>query len=196
MALHRRRRIFRGGLGSQSRAAGGRDMGRTIMAGLLGTTVLGAALLLVLPAQLFGRVPAMTGKVQAPAAAVAVVDGQTLRLGEAVVRLQGVEAPARGTLCLMPDNRRFDCGAAAAAALARVVRSHPVSCRLYGTDAAGFAQGLCEAGPVAVNRAIVAAGWARASDVPEGFAEARFADEEDDARAALRGIWQGGPASF
>jgi endonuclease YncB( thermonuclease family) len=194
VALHRRRRIFRGGLSSQGRAGGG--IGRTIMAGLLGITVLGAALLLVLPAQLLGRVPAMTGKVQAPAAAVAVVDGQTLRVGEAVVRLQGVEAPARGTLCLMPDQRRFDCGAAAAAALARVVRSHPVACRLYGTDAAGVAQGLCEAGPVEINRAMVAAGWARAAAGAEGFAEARFTDEESDARAAHRGIWQGGPASF
>ncbi len=195
MALHRRRRIFRSGLSSPARG-GGREFGRKLAAGLLGTTALGGLLLLVLPAQLFGRVPAMTGMVSGPAAAVAVVDGQTLRVGDAVIRLQGVEAPPRGTTCLGPDQRRFDCGAASAEALARLLRGNPVSCKLYGSDAAGFRQGLCEAGATEVNRAIVAAGWARATGETESFAAARFTAEEGKARAARSGVWQGGPSSF
>ena len=58
-------------------------MRRGVMAGLLGTTAVGALLLLGLPADLFGRAPAQTGTVAAIPAQVAVVDGQTLRIGEA-----------------------------------------------------------------------------------------------------------------
>ncbi len=193
MALHRRRRIFNGGLSSRP---GGGEMRRGLLAGLLGTTAVGALLLLVLPADLFGRAPAMTGTVTAPPAQVAVVDGQTLRLGEVVVRLQGVVAPPRGTACLRPDNSRFDCGAAASAELARLLRGMTVTCRLYGRDPAGFPQGLCEAEGRELNRAIVAAGWARARSDTPGFAAASFGDEEGQARAAHRGLWQGGEASF
>lgn len=186
MALHRRRRIFNSGL--SSRHAGG-EVRRGLMAGLFATTAVGALLILVLPADLFGRAPALTGSVAASALHVAVVDGQTLRVGDTVVRLQGVAAPPRGTTCLRADNSRFDCGAAASEALARLLRDHPVSCRLYGSDPAGFAQGLCDADGRDINRGIVAAGWARAR-------AASFGDEESQARAARRGLWQSGDASF
>ena len=194
MALHRPRRIFRAGSSLPRHSAGGRDVRRTVLAGLLASTVAGAALLLVLPAELFGRVPAMTG--MAAAAQAAVVDGQTLRLNDTVVRLQGVSAPARGVTCLAPDNSRFDCGAAASAALAQLVRGRAVNCRLYGRDAAGFVQGLCDAAGRDINRALVATGWARARSDNPGFSAASFSDEEAQARAAQRGLWRGGEASF
>ena len=171
-------------------------MRRGLVAGLLGTTAVGAMLLLVLPADLFGRAPALTGTIAAIPAQVAVVDGQTLRVGDTVVRLQGVAAPARGTTCLKADNSRFDCGAAASEALARLLRGQSVTCKLFGRDAAGFAQGLCEAEGRDLNRAIVASGWARARSESPAFAAASFGDEESQARTAHRGLWQGGGASF
>ena len=171
-------------------------MRRGLMAGLLGTTAVGAMLLLMLPADLFGRAPALTGTVAAIPAQVAVVDGQTLRIGDTVVRLQGVAAPPRGTACLKADNSRFDCGAAASEALAHMLRGQYVTCKLYGRDAAGFAQGLCEAEGRELNRGIVAAGWARARSESPSFAAASFGDEESQARTAHRGLWQGGEASF
>lgn len=193
MALHRRRRIFNGGLSSRS---GGGEVRRGLVATLAGAAILGVGALMLLPAELFGRAPAMTGTIAVPAAQVAVVDGQTLRLGEAVVRLQGLSAPPRGTACLRPDNSRFDCGAAASEALAALLRGQAVTCRLYGRDSAGFQQGLCEAAGREVNRGMVAAGWARARGETPHFAAASFGDEEGRARAAHRGLWQGGEASF
>ena len=193
MALHRRRRIFNGGPASR---IGGGEMRRGLVAGLLGTTAVGALLLMVLPADLFGRAPAQTGTVAAVASHVAVVDGQTLRVGDAVIRLQGVAAPPRGTACLRADDSRFDCGAAASDALARLLRGMSVTCRLFGRDGTGFVQGLCEAEGQEINRSIVAAGWARARSETPGFAAASFGDAEDQARAARRGLWQGGDASF
>lgn len=193
MALHRRRRIFSGGLASRT---GGGEMPRGLVATLAGAAILGVGALLLQPADLFGRAPAMTGTLTVPSAQVAVVDGQTLRLGEAVVRLQGVAAPPRGTSCLRPDNSRYDCGAAASEALGRLLRNDGVTCRLYGRDAAGFLQGLCEAQGRELNRTMVASGWARARSESPGFAAASFGDEEGQARAAHRGLWQGGEASF
>jgi endonuclease YncB( thermonuclease family) len=193
VALHRRRRIFSGGLSTRSATS---ETGRRVVAGLLGTAVVGGLLLFALPAELFGRAPAQTGTVAVAAADVAVVDGQTLRLGDTVVRLQGVAAPPRGVQCLRADNSRFDCGAAASEALARLLRGQAVTCRLYGRDGAGFTQGLCDAEGRDVNRGIVAAGWARARGDVRGTASAAFGDAEDQARAAQRGLWQGGEAAF
>jgi endonuclease YncB( thermonuclease family) len=193
VALHRRRRIFSGGLAS--RTSGG-EVPRGLLATLAGAAILGVGALLLQPADLFGRAPAMTGTMEVPAAQVAVVDGQTLRLGEAVVRLQGVSAPARGTSCLRADNSRFDCGAAASDALAGLLRGQAVACRLYGRDGAGFLQGLCTAAGRDLNRGMVSSGWARARSEAPGFAAASFSEEEGQARAAHRGLWQGGEASF
>ena len=139
------------------------------------------------PSALFGRVPRLAGQMDADAPLVAVVDGQTLRLRETVIRLHGVVAPMRGQECRGKDGTRFDCGAAASEALAALVRGHAVTCRLDGRDDAGFPQGHCEAGGVSLNRAVVSAGWARA-DSHAGDLTA----EEAAARSQRVGIWRGG----
>ncbi len=161
-----------------------------MIAGLLGAIGGAAVMLFSSPAALFGRVPELGGQFSADAPLVAVVDGQTLRLRESVVRLQGVVAPMRGQECTGKAGARFDCGAAASEALAALVRGHAVSCRLEGRDSAGFPQGTCEAGGVSLNHAVVAAGWARADhDAPA------LAAEEAGARTRRVGIWRAGDAA-
>ena len=185
MPLHRPRRIFRSGSFS---SGGSRTRFRpTVIAGLIGAIGGAALMLFSSPAELFGRVPRLAGQLDADAPLVAVVDGQTLRLRETVIRLHGVVAPMRGQECRGTDGARFDCGAAASEALSALVRGHAVACRLDGRDSAGFPQGHCEAGGVSLNRAVVSAGWARAdSHVPDLRAE------EAGARAAHVGIWRAG----
>ena len=121
-----------------------------------------------------------------------MVDGQTLRLRENVIRLQGLVAPGRGLACHGDGGAVYDCGAAAAAALAGIVRDHAVLCRLDGRDNSGFAQGRCDAAGVDVNRALVAAGWARAESSGPGNAEVSYAPLEIRARAEHRGVWRDG----
>lgn len=191
MPLHRPRRIFRSG----AYTSGGRGWRArpTVIAGLVGAVV-GAGLMMVSsPAALFGRVPRLAGLLDADAPLVAVVDGQTLRLRDSIVRLDGVEAPMRGQQCRDAGGATFDCGAAASEALAMLVRGHAVACRLDGRDAAGFPQGHCEAGGISLNHAVVAAGWARADSHATGLAA-----EEAGARARHVGIWQarGDAATF
>jgi endonuclease YncB( thermonuclease family) len=77
-----------------------------------------------------------------------------------------------------------DCGVQAADALAGLVRGREISCRLDGRNGEGFVQGICEAAGADLNRALVAAGWARAEGKSEALALA-----EQQARMARLGLW-------
>ena len=141
-------------------------------------------MLLLRPTAPYGRMTAAGFTVTAAPPAVAVVDGETLRLADSVVRLRGVVAPARGRVCHRDDGTSFDCGAAAAQGLARLLRDRAVTCRVAGRDQAGFPQGTCVAGDADLNAAVISAGWARAEPGSPALAAA-----EAEARAAGRGLW-------
>jgi endonuclease YncB( thermonuclease family) len=180
--IDRKRRIFRPGpLAPPRRTTGLRP---TLAAGAAVVLLVGAVVLLWRPAALLGRVPAGAGTLRAAPDAVAVIDGATLRLDAQVVRLHGVTAPARGQVCHYPDGREVDCGAAAAEGLARLVRDRAVECHLQGRDSAGVQEATCLVGESELNRAVIAAGWARAERDAPGFGDA-----EVEARAAHRGLW-------
>jgi endonuclease YncB( thermonuclease family) len=140
------------------------------------------------------------GHIAAAPGRTIVVDGDTLRMQNDVVRLDGVAAPARGDSC--DQASRADCAAAAAAQLALLVRDHPVSCRVVGHDPLGRPSARCDVGsPTAgpepadsLNQQIVASGWARAQ-------AADLRPAELAARASHRGLWAsdrvpGGSASL
>lgn len=133
-----------------------------------------------LSSDLFGRSQPPPVQLQADAKDVAVVGGDTIRLGATVVRLAGVEAPNRGDIC----TGGTDCGGAATTALAHLVRDRRVQCRLSGHDRVGRPYGECEANGVDLSSAIVASGWARAQhDRPA------LADLELRARRQGSGLW-------
>jgi len=158
-----------------------------VWAGLLGATLGVLVILLGAPAELFGRVPPLAGELRATPAQTAIVDGETLVLNETIIRLDGIAAPPRGQICRTPDGGQTDCGAEAAAALATLVRGRDITCRLVGRDREGFPRAICRAGEQELNRALVAAGWARArADMPG------LAPEEATARATGRGLWRAG----
>ena len=116
---------------------------------------------------------------------VAVVDGDTLRLEDQVVRLAGLLAPARGETCLAPGDQsasHASCADVAAENLSRLLADQPVQCSLVGADQMGRATALCTAGKLELNRAVVESGWARADS-------GQFAAAENDARASHRGLW-------
>jgi endonuclease YncB( thermonuclease family) len=123
-------------------------------------------------------------ELNAQPAQVAVVDGGTLRLRDRVVLLQGVEPPSRGTTCGPSEGSGEDCGAAAANALAALVHEAPVACRITGEDGLGRPYAICQASGTELNRAVVAAGWARTDAARPDLKQA-----EDSARAGRRGVW-------
>jgi endonuclease YncB( thermonuclease family) len=159
-----------------------------LYAGLLALAV-GATLLL---SSLFtfgvfaeiGHSPPPPGRMEAESAQIAVVDGSTLRLGERVVRLLGIETPDRDHICRQPNGGGFDCAAASTEALAALVRQRQVACELRGWDSMGRALAVCEASGTELNRALVIGGWARAGHDLPGLKR-----EEMLARAEGRGLW-------
>ena len=120
-------------------------------------------------------------------AQVAVVDGGTLRLRDRVVLLRGLRPPPRGMACGPGQGSGEDCAAAATNALAAMVRDAAVACRVTGADGLGRPTAICLAGDTELNRAIVAAGWARVDDATPELRQA-----ESAARAGHLGVWSSG----
>jgi len=122
------------------------------------------------------------------------MDGDTLRLGGRTLRLAGLVSPQRGETCGTAGGIGFDCGAAAAEALARLVRGQDITCAIWGQDRFGRALGACRAGGQDTNAAMVAAGWALAGSEAPGLVAV-----EAEARQARRGLWShpdGAPRSW
>lgn len=147
--------------------------------------VASGGLLLVLtailrPGDLLGSAP-RTADWNSGAREVRVVDGETLHLGDRVLRLYGVDAPARGEACA----GLADCGGMAAAELASLVRDRALECQIHGRDNFGRGLGICRAGGIEVNASMVASGWARA----ESGAVPSLVPLETTARIAKRGMW-------
>ncbi|MCK8787465.1 thermonuclease family protein [Roseomonas sp. NAR14] len=168
------------------------------MLALLGLAGAGAVAV-GLPADLFGSAPRQSEWI-ADATGLRVVDGETLRLGERVVRLAGLKAPQRGQSCRVEGHAgptrgagetapgEADCGTLAATALAGLLGRRGLTCRLDGFDRFGRGLGHCLAGETELNQAMVAGGWALAdAGAPPALRRA-----EATAREAGRGFWAAG----
>jgi endonuclease YncB( thermonuclease family) len=167
-------------------------MPRALTAGVLGALLGAGVVLFVEPGEIFGRAPPPIGDVSAATNQTAVVDGETLRVRDLVVRLVGVAAPPRGQLCRHLDGTTFDCGAASAEALAHLVRERSVDCHLHGHDPNGRITAVCRADGRELNQAQVTDGWARARPEAPGLAAPRLDAREAEARTEHRGLWAGG----
>src|SRR5438128_6955580 len=96
------------------------------------------------------------------AGAVRVVDGDTLRIGAARIRLHGIDAPERAQSCADASGRRYGCGQEAAAALARLIGGTRPDCVERDRDHYGRSVAICSVAGRDLNRAMVAEGWALA----------------------------------
>jgi endonuclease YncB( thermonuclease family) len=114
------------------------------------------------------------------------VGGDGVRLGSTAIRLAGIEAPESEQRCGRAG-RTWRCGAAAEAALSRLVGGRKVSCTLSGSDDAGRPLGRCSAGGRDLGGELVRQGHVFA----EGGILARYAAEEREARTAGVGVWSG-----
>jgi endonuclease YncB( thermonuclease family) len=185
--LDRKRRIFRPPTLSLPRGGPSMPNRATAVAVLGCVAILSAGVwLLGRPSEAPANAPE-TGVLAATAPGVAVLDGSTLRLGDRVVRLDGLSAPERGELCPGAGPAETDCGVAAANALAALVRDTRVECNWRGRDPVGRPLAVCSARGIDVNQALVRAGWARAGAGHPGMVAA-----EQQAKAARRGLWARG----
>jgi len=116
-----------------------------------------------------------------------IIDGDSIVIGDKRIRLHGIDTPEAKQTCERRDGTKYRCGDMATFALAELIEEHWVTCKGDTTDRYGRLIGTCVTGPVNLNAEMVRRGWALAyrrysSD---------YVAEEDEARAAGRGLWQG-----
>jgi endonuclease YncB( thermonuclease family) len=115
-----------------------------------------------------------------------VMDGDSLRIGDAPVRLVGIDAPELGQSCTGPHDVKWECGLAAKQELARRIGDAPVSCRQIKIDLYGRIVALCMANGDDLSAEMVRSGYALADG-----RDRRYLREERSARIAGKGLWSG-----
>jgi endonuclease YncB( thermonuclease family) len=115
-----------------------------------------------------------------------VIDGDTLSVAGTRMRLVGIDAPEGPQGCQARDQRPYHCGLEAIQELARLIGTQAVHCRQAGWDARWRGPlVVCQAGKTDLNREMVRSGWAIA------YRGGDYQQEQSEARAARRGLWQG-----
>jgi endonuclease YncB( thermonuclease family) len=115
-----------------------------------------------------------------------ITDGDTIKINGRRIRFHGIDAPESRQSCSV-SGRRYACGQQATEALKQLIGGNPVSCEEKDIDRYKRLVAVCSVGNIDLNAAMVSQGWALAyrrysSD---------YVPEEESARAARRGIWQG-----
>jgi endonuclease YncB( thermonuclease family) len=118
------------------------------------------------------------------------LSGDTLRVARTTVVLSGIEAPVEGQTCGSESSRLWRCDAAAKAALAQLLRSGSITCKLSGSDDQSRRTGACRQGETDIAAELVRNGHVFAET---GFFSS-YGSLESEAREAKAGIWQGAPA--
>lgn len=142
---------------------------------MLAIVILAAAALLA--ALLDQPPPPVSGKARAS-------DGDSLRLGDARIRLLGLDAPELAQDCDGADGRPWPCGRVARDRLAALLSAGAVQCRPEDTDQYGRLLAICTVGGSDLGAVMVTEGLA--------ISFGRYWTEEATARQRRAGIWAGG----
>lgn len=144
-----------------------------------------ATILVFLMALSCGSVPAeasanVTGR-------ASIIDGDTLEIRGARIRLVSIDAPESGQLCRDHSDRLWRCGQAAALALSDMIGRRSVFCSVTGQDRYGRVLAHCFVDGQDLAEWMVQQGWAIRYYDRAG----RLRDEEIEAQRMRRGIWAG-----
>ena len=115
-----------------------------------------------------------------------VIDGDTIEVSSARIRLFGIDAPESAQRCLA-GSRCWPCGEQATRALAGRIDGRTVACEERDRDRYGRVVAVCRSGGQDVNAWLVHEGWAMAY---RRYSTA-YVREEAAAKAARRGVWRG-----
>lgn len=116
-----------------------------------------------------------------------IIDGDTVVIGDTIVRIAGIDAPESDQSCLRDNGHRWNCGKAAATALQQAIGKRTISCNgterdKYGRLLAACRRGREDIGAYLVNRGLALA-YLRYEDTYE--------EQQQTAKKYRRGIWSG-----
>ncbi|MBI3435571.1 MAG: thermonuclease family protein [Proteobacteria bacterium] len=117
-----------------------------------------------------------------------VTDGDSLVIDGTRIRIWGIDAPEYDQICGDTSGRDYRCGQAATRALLGRLRGASVTCHARERDRYDRIVAQCMLGKEDIGRWMVGEGWAIA--YPNAAQHAYAADQEV-ARRARRGLWQG-----
>ena len=117
-----------------------------------------------------------------------VVDGDTFDIGRVRIRLWGIDAPEARQPCTDMQGRAWPCGDRARDALRARLVTGSVRCEPRYSDRGGRQVAICKVGGRDLAGQLVEQGWAL--DYPH-FSKGAFQAQEQRARRARAGIWQG-----
>lgn len=116
-----------------------------------------------------------------------VLDGDSIEISGARIRLQGIDAPESDQTCADAGGQTWPCGKAAAQELRRHIGGSELTCEPSGFDRYNRTLAICSAPDGSdVNAWIVRRGWALAFG--DGW---KYQSEQHEAEVAKRGIWAG-----
>jgi endonuclease YncB( thermonuclease family) len=133
----------------------------------------------------------LTGSLASAASEIAgqaqVSDADTVYIGDARIRLSGVDAPETDQICLDANGKPWSCGVEAKHTLEEFTRGRSWSCQPTGFDRYGRYIAICKVGGEDISSWLVRNGWGLAF---RRYSEA-YVREENEARAQKRGLWSG-----
>lgn len=116
-----------------------------------------------------------------------IIDGDTIELSGAKIRLQGIDAPEMEQLCFDAKGDRWSCGITARDELARRFGDKAWTCKVAGVDEDGKSLGTCQVEAESVAEWMAGSGWALAvTRVSRSYEK-----PEAVARQAQSGLWAG-----
>ena len=116
-----------------------------------------------------------------------VHDGDTLTIDKQHFRLLGIDAPELAQTCQMHDGSIWHCGVVAGASLRVHIWNRPVRCTTVKKDHFGRSLAECFLGTESLNAWMVENGLA----VAYRKYSTKYVPLENEARKALKGIWEG-----
>lgn len=119
-----------------------------------------------------------------------VIDGDTIEISGERIRLNGVDAPESWQRCADEGGKEYRCGKDSSFALDDwLAASRPTRCEFVERDRYGRMVGDCfRADGASVGEWLVRSGWA--VDWVR-YSGGRFADAQEEAIRAKRGVWRG-----
>ena len=116
-----------------------------------------------------------------------IVSGDTLTLGNQIVKLYGVAAPDISQTCADSSGRGYRCGQQSVSWLSGWLADNTIKCHILAKDDRGVLIGVCMLGPYDIGAALINSGWAVA-DIRQTQI---YLPYQNQALSNRRGLWQG-----
>lgn len=118
-----------------------------------------------------------------------IADGDSFAIGTRKLRLKGIDAPEYHQTCKDANGAEWPCGRSARAALEKLLTQSGLACDAEAHDRYSRSLATCRTTQTADLAAAQVSDGMAVSD--EYYGSRSYGDQEDAARGAKRGIWQG-----